>query len=68
MARAPDERAEKARAMYQQGAKLIEIATALEVPEGTIRSWKKRYDWDNATLQKKLKLGKNAKKNRLKMI
>lgn len=60
MARAPDERAEKARAMYQQGAKLIEIATALEVPEGTIRSWKKRYDWDNATLQKKRNVAKET--------
>lgn len=58
MARAPDERVEKARVMYQQGAKLINIATALEVPEGTIRSWKKRYDWDNATLQRKRNVAK----------
>jgi len=31
---------------------LIEIARQLEVPEGTVRSWKNRYKWDNATLQK----------------
>ena len=33
--------------------KLIEISDLLKIPEGTIRSWKNRYDWDNATLQKK---------------
>ncbi|MBC3798042.1 phage portal protein [Acetobacterium tundrae] len=30
--------------------KLVEIAATLQIPEGTIRSWKKRYKWD-ATLQ-----------------
>jgi len=52
LARAPDERAEKAFKLYQQGLKLIEIARQLEVPEGTVRSWKNRYKWSNATLQK----------------
>lgn len=51
MARAPDPRAEQAAAMFRQGKKLIEIAEALGVPEGTVRSWKNRYGW-NATLQK----------------
>lgn len=35
---------------------LIEIAKQLNIPEGTVRSWKKRYNWDNkkdATLQNK---------------
>jgi len=35
---------------------LIDISKALEVPVGTIRSWKNRYNWDencNAALQKK---------------
>lgn len=55
MARAPDSRAEQARGMYLSGKKLIEIAEALGLPEGTVRSWKNRYKWDegsNATLQK----------------
>lgn len=54
MARAPDPRIEEAKAMYQKGRKLIEIAQLLGVPEGTIRSWKNRYKWDNdnATLRK----------------
>lgn len=41
--------------MFLSGKKLIDIAVALDVPEGTVRSWKNRYGWDsnaNATLQK----------------
>ena len=56
MARAPDERQEQAKELFLQGMKLIDISKALEVPVGTIRSWKNRYNWDencNATLQKK---------------
>lgn len=52
MARAPDQRVEQARELYAKGLKLIEIAGTLGVPEGTVRSWKNRYDWENATLQK----------------
>ena len=52
MARAPDERVEKAFELYKQGLKLIEIARQLGVPEGTVRCWKNRYKWGNATLQK----------------
>lgn len=33
--------------------KLVEIAKTLSVSEGTVRSWKSRYKWDNATLQKR---------------
>ena len=39
--------------MYLKGAKLVEIASQLSLPEGTVRSWKNRYKWDGATLQKK---------------
>ena len=53
MARAPDARMEQARDLFLEGKKLIEISDLLKIPEGTIRSWKNRYDWDNATLQKK---------------
>lgn len=31
---------------------MVDIAAALKIPEGTIRSWKKRYNW-GATLQNK---------------
>lgn len=52
MARAPDEKSIKALELYKQGLKLVEIANQLGVPEGTVRCWKNRYKWDNATLQK----------------
>lgn len=56
MARAPNEKLNKALSLYQKGYKLIDIAKELDIPVGTIRSWKNRYHWDydnNATLQKK---------------
>ena len=53
MTRAPDQRVEEARRLFDSGMKLIEISEKLGVPEGTVRSWKNRYKWNNATLQKK---------------
>ncbi|MEG1331179.1 MAG: phage terminase small subunit [Eubacterium sp.] len=49
--RAPNERVETAKALFEQGLKMVDIANTLGIPEGTIRSWKNRYKW-NATLQK----------------
>ena len=46
MARAPDGRMEQARELFLEGKKLIEISELLQIPEGTIRSWKNRYKWD----------------------
>lgn len=46
MARAPDQRVEQARALYAKGLKLIDIASQLGIPEGTVRSWKNRHNWD----------------------
>lgn len=54
MPREPNHKIEQAKILFKQGKKLIEIAEQLEVPEGTVRSWKNRYKWgleDNATLQ-----------------
>lgn len=51
--------------MYKQGLKLIEIANQLGIAEGTVRSWKNRYKWDdggNATLRKKEKKECNVAK------
>ena len=47
MARAPDPRIEQAKAMYLKGAKLVEIASQLNLPEGTVRRWKSTHKWDN---------------------
>lgn len=47
MARAPDERIEQAKTMYLKGMKLVEIASQLNLPEGTVRRWKSTHKWDN---------------------
>ncbi len=47
MARAPDKRIEQAKAMYLEGAKLVEIASQLNLPEGTVRRWKCTHKWDS---------------------
>ena len=47
MARAPDERIEQAKAMYLKGMKLVEIASQLNLPEGTVRRWKSTHKWDS---------------------
>lgn len=47
MARAPDERYEPAKAMFLQGMKLVEIASQLNLPEGTVRRWKSTHKWES---------------------
>lgn len=53
MARAPDERIIQAKAMYLKGTKLVEIASQLNLPEGTVRRWKSTHKWDNERSDKK---------------
>jgi phage terminase small subunit len=65
MPRSPDKRIDKAFELYKKGMKLVEIASQLNIPEGTVRSWKNRYKWDsksNATLQKGERNVANKKK------
>lgn len=38
---------EKAYEMYKQGMKLVDIATDLDVPPGTVRRWKSTHGWDS---------------------
>ena len=47
MARAPDKRIEQAKEMYLQGQRLVEIASQLNLPEGTVRRWKCTHKWEN---------------------
>ena len=47
MARAPDERYDQAKAMYLKGQKLVEIASQLNLPEGTVRRWKSTHKWES---------------------
>ena len=39
--------------MYLKGMKLVEIASQLELPEGTVRRWKSTHNWDNERSEKK---------------
>lgn len=51
--RAPDPSRDKAKELFLKGMKLVEIASQLNLPEGTIRGWKSRFKWDcNATKNK----------------
>lgn len=37
---------DKAREMYNNGMKLVDIAVELDVPPGTVRRWKSTHNWD----------------------
>ncbi|CUU46970.1 phage terminase small subunit [Clostridium beijerinckii] len=66
MARTPNEKQIVAKKLFDRGFKLIDISKELDVPEGTIRSWKNRGNWDgknNATLQKTESKKRNVAKN-----
>lgn len=52
MPRASNEKRTEAKQLFDDGMKLTDIAKKLEVPEGTVRSWKNRGNW-----------GKTVKKN-----
>ena len=53
MPRAPDERVSKAKELYKTGMKLVEIASQLNLPPGTVRRWKSTYGWDSERSEKK---------------
>ena len=53
MPRKPDSRIEQAKVMFLDGMKLVEIASQLELPEGTVRRWKSTHNWDNERSDKK---------------
>lgn len=44
--------ADKAYEMYRQGMKLADIASALDVPPGTVRRWKSTHGWDSERSEK----------------
>ena len=62
MARAPDPRIEQAKAMYLEGEKLVEIASQLDLPEGTVRRWKCTHKWDNERSDKKNERSRKRKR------
>lgn len=52
MAKKPDEQIERAKQLYRQGKKLVDIAAEIGRPEGTIRRWKSTYGWDGERSKK----------------
>ena len=62
MARAPDPRIEQAKAMYLEGEKLVEIASQLNLPEGTVRRWTCTHKWDNERSDKKNERSRKRKR------
>lgn len=66
MARAPDKRIEQAKEMYLQGRKLVEIASQLNLPEGTVRRWKCTHKWDNERSDKKSERSERKKSKKKK--
>ncbi len=53
MPRGPNEKEVKAHEMYDSGMKLVEIASQLNLPPGTVRRWKSDHKWDNERSDKK---------------
>ena len=66
MARAPDKRIEQAKGMYLKGMKLVEIASQLNLPEGTVRRWKCTHKWDNERSDKKSERSESKKSKKKK--
>jgi phage terminase small subunit len=46
MAKSNIDKMPEAKKLYDKGYKLIEISNALNIPDGTIRRWKKSFSWD----------------------
>lgn len=66
MARAPDKRIEQAKGMYLKGMKLVEIASQLNLPEGTVRRWKSTHRWDNERSDKNSERSERKKREKKK--
>ena len=68
MARAPDPRIEQAKELYRKGMKLVEIASQLNLPEGTVRRWKHSYNWDSERSDKKSERSEKKKAEKKKNV
>jgi len=60
LARKQNPKVEEAYKLYEAGMKLVEIARELDVPEGTVRSWKNRYNWDCNVANRKRNVAKRT--------
>lgn len=53
MPREPNPKVKDAEELFKKGLKLVEIASQLNLPEGTVRRWKSTYKWDNERSENK---------------
>lgn len=53
-------KAEEAEALFLRGMKLRDIASKLELPEGTVRRWKSSYKWGNERSEKNANVRKRG--------
>ena len=60
MPRKPDERYNQAYELFKKGCKLVEIASQLNLPEGTVRRWKSTHKWDSERSVKKTSVRKRG--------
>lgn len=60
MPRKPDERYDQAYELFKKGCKLVEIASQLNLPEGTVRRWKSTHKWDSERSVKKTSVRKRG--------
>lgn len=54
--------------MFLKGMKLVEIASQLNLPDGTVRRWKSTYDWDNERSDKKSERSEKKKTGKKKNV
>ena len=48
--------------MYLEGMRLVEIASQLNLPEGTVRRWKSTHKWENERSDKKSERSEKRKR------
>lgn len=53
MPREPNPKVKDAEELFKKGLKLVEIASQLNLPEGTVRRWKSTYKWGNERSENK---------------
>ena len=68
LARAPNEKVDKAKKLYLKGEKLIDIANQFGLSEGTVRSWKSRYNWDCNVAKEKCNVAKKKKQKEKRSV
>ncbi len=62
MSGTPNKKAEEARALFDQGMKLVDIAAKLGVPDGTVRRWKSTQNWDKKKSERSVKSERSQNK------